>query len=157
MPQVGDFWESYRTDEFVVTIDGVESPSITKVSGLSDGEYDTIEQPDGGNTRIHKISSTKVKFDPVTIERNVDGSPGDERFQAWFKEAFDPAGQTQGGSSVRKNGIIEKRHNGETVLSFAFYGAWIKSSKFNDLEAGSNNLFKQTIVLEIEYMERLPT
>jgi len=40
-------------------------------------------------------------------------------------------------------------------LTFAFYKAWIKSSKFTDLEAGSNNLFKQTIVLEHEGLERV--
>ena len=55
----------------------------------------------------------------------------------------------------RKNGMIEKRHNGEVVLTFAFYDAWVKSSKFTDLEAGSTNLFKQTIVLEHEGLERV--
>ena len=50
---------------------------------------------------------------------------------------------------------IEKRHNGVPVISFAFYGAWIKSSKFTDLEAGSTGLFKQTIVLEHEGLERV--
>ena len=32
--------------------------------------------------------------------------------------------------------MIVKRHNGGDVLTFAFYGAWVKSSKFTDLEAG---------------------
>jgi len=35
MPKVGDFWESYRTDEFVLMVDGTESPGVTKVAGLS--------------------------------------------------------------------------------------------------------------------------
>jgi hypothetical protein len=56
---------------------------------------------------------------------------------------------------VRKNGLIEKRHDGQKVLTFAFYNAWIKSSKFTDLEAGSTTLFKQTIVLEHEGLERV--
>jgi hypothetical protein len=41
------------------------------------------------------------------------------------------------------------------VITFAFYGAWIKSSKFTDLEAGATTLFKQTIVLEHEGLERV--
>ena len=41
------------------------------------------------------------------------------------------------------------------MLKFAFLQAWIKSSKFSDLEAGSNNLMKQTIVLEHEGLERV--
>jgi hypothetical protein len=56
---------------------------------------------------------------------------------------------------VRKNGTIEKRHNGERVLTFLFKNAWIKSSKFTDLEAGSTALLKQTIVLEHEGLERV--
>ena len=155
MPQVGDFWESYRTDEFVLVIDGTVSPGVTKISGISEGKFDTIEQPDAGTSHVYKISSTKVKFDPLTIERYVDGSPEDARFREWFRETFDLNSDQPGGSLVRRNGMIEKRHNGETVLRFAFYNAWIKESNFTDLEAGTNNPMKQTLVLEHEGLERV--
>jgi phage tail-like protein len=155
MPKVGDFWEGYRINEFVLMIDGTESPGVTKVSGLSEGELDTIEQPDGGTDHVYKISSTKIKFEPLTIERYVDGSPEDKRFKDWFQDTFKLSTTTQGGSSVRKNGMIVKKHNGTPVLTFAFYQAWVKSSKFSDLEAGSTAMFKQTIVLEHEGLERV--
>jgi phage tail-like protein len=155
MPKVGDFWESFRTNEFVLMIDGIESPGVTKISGLSEGEIDTIEQPDGGTNHVYKISATKIKFEPLTIERYVDGSPEDKRFKDWFQSTFKLSSATQGGSGVRKNGMIVKRHNGTPVLTFAFYNAWVKSSKFSDLEAGSTNTFKQTIVLEHEGLERV--
>ena len=155
MPKVGDLWEGYRANEFVLVIDGTESPGVTKVSGLSEGELETIEQPDGGSGHVHKIASTKIKFDSLTIERRCDGSEEDKRFRDWFSEAFKLNRRTQAGSSARRNGMIIKRHNGEPVLSFAFYDAWVKSSKFSDLEAGSNNLFMQTIVLEHEGLERV--
>ena len=139
MPQVGDIWEAFRANEFVLVIDGgTESPGVSKVSGLSEGEVETIEQADGGTNHVYKIAAAKMKFDPLTIERYVDGSPEDQRFQDWFREIFDLNSTTQGGSTVRKNGMIEKRHNGGTVLTFAFYDAWVKSSKFTDLEAGSH-------------------
>ena len=76
-------------------------------------------------------------------------------FADWFRSVFSLNSATQGGSGLRRNGMIEKRHNGVPVISFAFYGAWIKSSKFTDLEAGSTGLFKQTIVLEHEGLERV--
>jgi phage tail-like protein len=153
MPQVGDIWESYRANEFVLIIDGTESPGVSKVSGLSEGEVETIEQADGGTNHVYKIAASKVKFDPLTVERYVDGSPEDKRFRDWFRQVFDLSSTTQGGSGLRKNGMIEKRHNGEKVMTFAFYNAWIKSSKFTDLEAGSTALLKQTIVLEHEGLE----
>lgn len=155
MPQVGDLWEAYRADEYVLLIDGKESPGVSKISGLSEGEFDTIEQPDGGSHHVYKIAGTKVKFESLTIERNVDGSPQDALFQEWFKETFSLNKAGIGGSSVRKNGMIIKKHNSEPVITFAFYHAWVKSSKFTDLEAGTNNLFKQTIVLEHEGLERV--
>ncbi len=155
MPKVGDFQESFRANEFVLVIDGTESPGVSKVTGLSEGELDTIEQADGGSEHVYKLSAAKVRFEPLTIERYVDGSNEDKRFRDWFRQTFRLNVPIQGGSNVRKNGMIVKRHLGEDVLRFAFYGAWVKSSKFSDLEAGSTNLFIQTIVLEHEGLERV--
>ncbi|MGH9279368.1 MAG: phage tail protein [Acidimicrobiales bacterium] len=154
MPQA-DIRESYRANEFVLVIDGVPSPGVSKVSGLSEGEIDTIEQADGGTNHVYKIAATKVKFDPLTIERYVDGSQEDGKFRDWFKLTFELGAAKQGGSAIRKSGTVVKYHNGEKVLEFMFRDAWIKSSKFTDLEAGSTTLFKQTIVLEHEGLERV--
>jgi phage tail-like protein len=100
------------------------------------------------------VAATKIKFEPLTIERYVDGSPEDARFKAWFAATFSMATKINGGSGVRKNGMINKYHNGQVVLRFSFHNAWVKSSKFSDLEAGSTNLMKQTIVLEHEGLQR---
>jgi phage tail-like protein len=158
MPQVGDFVESYRANEFVVEIGGQPSPGITKVSGLSEGEIETIEQPDGGSGHVYKIAAAKVKFESLTLERYVDGSGEDDRFRDWFREVFSLRTGVQGGSSVRRSGMVHKYHQGDPnpVITFMFKNAWVKSSKFTDLEAGSTALFKQTIVLEHEGLERVP-
>lgn len=155
MPRVEEFYEGFRANEFVLVIGGTESPGVSKVSGLSEGELDTIEQPDGATGHVYKLAAAKVKFDPLTIERRVDGSAEDARFRDWFRQTFQLNAVRQGGSSIRKNGMVVKRHFGEDVLRFAFYGAWVKSSKFTDLEAGSTNLLLQTIVLEHEGLERV--
>lgn len=148
------FNEAYRTDEFVVEIEGMESPGITKVSGLSEGEVEAIDQPDGGANITHKISSGIVKYDDLTLERNMDGSQADEDFKLWFQEMFKLDG-TGTGSQLRRNGSIVKKQFGQEVLRFAFEGAWIKSSKFTDLDAASSALMKQTIVLAVERMYRV--
>jgi len=154
MPKVGDFYESLRASEFVFWVDGTQSPGVTKISGLSEGEIDTIEQPDGGSNHVYKVAATKIKFEPLTIERYVDGSPEDKRFKDWFDATFKLNTPRNGGSSVRKNGMIQKLHNGQVVLTFSFTNAWVKSSKFTDLEAGATTLMKQTIVLEHEGLQR---
>jgi phage tail-like protein len=147
------FKESYRTHGFAVEIGGTRC-SVTKVTGLSEGTTDTIEQPDAGAAFVRKISSGVVKFDTLVVERNMDGSQFDQFFQDWFKEMFQLNGVSNG-SSVRRNGAIIKLENGQEVLRFAFYEGWVKSSKFSDLEAGSTNLFKQTIEIEHNGLERV--
>jgi phage tail-like protein len=154
MPKVGDFYESFRANEFIFWVDGTQSPGVTKISGLSEGEIDTIEQADGATNHVYKVAATKIKFEPLTVERYVDGSPEDARFRKWFQATFQLNTTKNGGSSVRKNGMIQKLHNGEVVLTFSFTNAWVKSSKFTDLEAGSTGLMKQTIVLEHEGLQR---
>jgi phage tail-like protein len=147
------FQESLRTHGFVIEIEGTRCP-VTKITGLNEGMTDTIEQIDGGSSIARKISSGIVKFDTLPIERNMDQSPFDRFFQEWFKEMFQLNG-VSGGSSRRRNGAIIKLENGQEVLRFVFYEAWVKSSKFADLEAGSTNLFKQTIELEHNGLERV--
>lgn len=147
------FNESMRTHGFAVEIAGTRCP-VTKVTGLNEGMTDTIEQIDGGSNIARKISSGLVKFDTLVIERNMDASEFDGLFQDWFSEMFQLNG-TSGGSSVRRNGAIIKLENGEEVLRFAFYEGWVKSSKFADLEAGTTNLFKQTVEIEHNGLERV--
>ncbi len=154
MPKVASFYESYRANEFIFWVDNVPSPGVTKVSGLSEGEIDTIEQPDGGSDHVYKVAATKIKFESLTIERYVDGSPEDKRFQQWFQQTFQLDNKNNGGSGVRKNGMIQKLHNGQVVMTFSFRDAWVKSSKFTDFEAGSTGLMKQTIVIEHEGLQR---
>ncbi len=148
------FNEAYRTDEFVVEIEGIESPGITKVTGLSEGEVDHIDQPDGGANITHKISAGIVKYSDLTLDRNMDGSQADEDFRVWFQDMFKLDG-TGTGSQLRRNGSIVKKQFQQEVLRFAFEGAWIKSSKFTDLDAASSALMKQTIVLSVERMYRV--
>lgn len=148
------FTEAFRTHEFVVEIDGIESPGITKVSGLTDGEIEAIDQPDGGANITHKISSGIVKYGDLTLERNMDGSATDAAFLAWFQTMFKIDG-TGTGSQLRRNGSVVKKQFGVEVLRFAAEGLWIKSSKFTDLDAASSGLMKQTIVLAVERMYRV--
>ena len=149
-----DFNEAYRTNEFFVVIDNIPSPGITKVTGLSEGDVDHIDQADGGSNITHKISSGIIKFDDLTLERNMDGTKADEDFKDWFQEMFKMDGKGTG-SQLRKNGSVVKLQFGEEVLRFAFEGAWMKSSKFTDLDAATSDLMKQTIVLSVERMYRV--
>jgi phage tail-like protein len=147
--------EPYRANEFVVEVDTIRSPNVTKVTGLSMGETDAIEVREGGTNIVRKISSGVVKFPPLTIERLVDGSKDDDDFRGFFETMF-KLGAGGRGSTVRRNGAVVKFHFGTEVFRIAFYGAWVKSSAFSDLQAGSTDLLKQTVVMEHDGLEFIP-
>jgi phage tail-like protein len=147
------FSEAYRTHGFAVQIEGTTCP-CTKVTGLNEGMTDTIEQAEGGTTIVRKIASGVVKFDTLVIERDMDGSQFDTFFRDWFSEMFQLNG-VSGGSSRRRNGAVIKLENGIEVMRFGFYEGWVKSSKLADLEAGTTNLFKQTVEIEHNGIERV--
>jgi phage tail-like protein len=147
------FAESYRTHGFLVEIEGT-SCQATKVTGLNEGHTDVVEMASGGDAIVRKISSGIVKFDNLSIERDMDGTPEDQFFRDWFAEMFQLTGTSQG-SSVRRNGAVVKLENGNEVIRFGFVEGWIVSSKFADLEAKSTNLFKQTVEIAHNGLHRL--
>jgi phage tail-like protein len=147
------FAESYRTHGFLVEIEGT-SCQATKVTGLNEGHTDVVEMASGGDAIVRKISSGIVKFDNLVIERDMDGTPEDKLFQDWFAEMFQLTGASHG-SSIRRNGAVVKLENGQEVLRFGFVEGFIVSSKFADLEAKSTNLFKQTVEIAHNGLQRL--
>ena len=61
------------------------------------------------------------------------------------------------GSNARRDGAIVKKNFGEEVFRVNFYDAWIKSASFSNLTVGSSELLKQTVVLEHDGLEWVPT
>lgn len=152
---MANFTDPYRANEFVVEIGTEESPTVSKVVGLSLGAMGTNEIIEGGTNIVHKVSDGVVKFESLTLERYVDGSPDDALFKTFFEEMF-KIGLGGQGSNSRRDGAIVKKHLGQEVMRWAFYGGWIKSTSFSDLEAGGTSLLMQTIVLEHDGLEWIP-
>lgn len=146
--------DPYVAGQYFVEIGGVRSPGITKISGLSEGETTVIEVPDGGSSVVRKIPSGIYKFPSLTLERYVEGTADDALFKTWIQDVFD-VDTAEFHVPARRDGAIVKYQNGQEVMRFVFKGAWVKSSTFSDLEAGSANLFKQTIVLEHDGLKRV--
>jgi phage tail-like protein len=148
--------EPYRANEFVVEIGAVESPTVNRVTGLSLGETGTIEVVEPGTNVVRKVSSGQVRFQPLTIERYVDGSPDDQLFREFFEQVFQRGGGGTG-STRRRDGAVVKKHFGQEVFRVAFFEAWVKSVSFSDMAADSGDLLSQTVVLEHNGLQWVPT
>ena len=155
MPQVGDIWESYRANEFVLMIDGTPESRRQQGERASARARSTrSSSPTAAANHVYKIAAAKVKFEPLTIERYVDGSPEDKRFRDWFRQMFNLNSKEQGGSAVRKNGMIEKLHNGEKVHDLLVQERLDQVVEVHRPGSGiDRRLLKQTIVLEHEGLE----
>lgn len=149
---VANFTNPFRANEFRIEIGTAISPTVSQVQGISLGETDTVEVIEGGTNFVHKVSSGVVKFQSLTLMRYVDGSPDDTLFQSFFQEMF-AYGLGGQGSNARRDGSVVKLNFGAEVFRWAFYGAWVKSASFSDLEAGSTSLLMQTVVLEHDGLE----
>ncbi len=147
------FNESYRTHGFAIEVEGTRCP-VTKITGLNEGMTETIEQADGGSAFVRKIAAGVVKFDNLVIERNMDGSEFDQFFHDWFREMFQLNGSS-GGSSVRRNLAVIKLENEAEVMRWLCYEAFVIKSQLADMEAASAGLFKQTIEIAHNGLERV--
>ena len=154
MPEV-TFREPFHSHGFVLEVAG-QRCGVTKVSGLTEGHMDVMEVMDGGSTHVHKASGGVVKFDNLVLERYMDGGPGDKIFADWFSEMFQLNGPSGGSSTRRTISLIKLDPPGQQeTMRFLFHDAWVVNSKFTDLEAGSNNPFKQTVEIAHSGIERI--
>lgn len=141
--------EKWKNNHFVIEIDGIASPGIDEITGVSLGETGTVEVADAGTNIVDKMSSGLVKWPPLVLVRYADGSANDQAWLDWFTKMFDYNDPTAAlGSSSRKNGAIIKIEYAAEVARFAFTGGWIKSMMFGDLSALNEDIAKWTITIE---------
>lgn len=141
--------EKWKNNHFVLEIEGISSPGIDEVTGLSLGESGTVEIVDAGTNVVEKISSCITRYQPLTLLRIADGTTTDREWLQWFKDTFDINNPTANlGSQSRKNGAIIKKEYNVEVARYAFIGAWIKSFNAPDLASGAEEVARYSIVLE---------
>lgn len=145
--------EKWKNSHFVLEIAGIQSPKIDEVQNLSFGEAGTIETVDAGTNTPEKMSTGIVKFEPLTLVKNADGTQSDTDWLDWWKTTFNMTDRAESqGSQERRNGAIIKLEYGVEVARFAFVGAWIKSFKLSDLDSTGEDPAQWTIVLEHDGM-----
>ena len=152
MPKVGDIWESYRANEFVLMIDGTREPGRQQGLGLSArARWTRSSSRTAAATTSTRSPAAKVKFEPLTIERYVDGSPEDKRFRDWFGQTFklEPTdARAARRAQERDDREAAQRRGGAEVRLLRTPGSSPRSSP--TWRPARPHLFKQTIVLEHE-------
>ncbi len=133
---VGARKDPYSGYNFVVEIEGILAAGFTEVSGLSmQTEVDTIKEG-GVNNYEHKLPRG-IKYSDITLKRGLM----DRELWAWYR-------RTVHGNIERKSGTISLRdHSGKTVLSWFFFDAFPIKWEGPALNAASNTVASETLVL----------
>jgi phage tail-like protein len=133
---------------FVIEWDNGKSETFRKMSGIT-METEVIEHKEvtaQGKMIIRKVPGAH-KWGEVTLERRKDSSTA---LQDWHKKVTD--GDIDG---ARCSGTIHMKDSmGSTVSSWNFENAWPSKYSQSDVDAGSNEIALETIVIQHEGMFR---
>ena len=141
---IGGRVDPYRNFNFRVEIDGITVASFSEVSGLS-SETEVIEYRNGDTGEVQLLPG-QTHFGPVTLSRGVTNNM---ELWNWRQDIVD-------GKLDRKNLsiiLLDTKHT--EVARWNLMNAWPSKISLGDLNAGSNEVLLESLVLVHEGMVRV--
>jgi phage tail-like protein len=136
------------TFSFILEVDNVEMASFRKCSGV-ESETETIEYKEAtkdGKMIIRKVPGA-MKWSDITFERRIDNS----------KALWEWRQQVEEGSvdDARRNGSIVIKDSTQTeVARWNFQAGWPSKWTGAELDAGSNEIATEKLVITHEGLQR---
>lgn len=128
---LADSFDSSPAYAFKVTIDGIEIPKVTEVSGLKN-EVDKIElkQQLADGKYVARQLIGRAKTGEFTVTRGLTDS---KTISDWLKVVM--KGDVAG---ARKNASVELLdYEGGTLKKYEFRNCWVRVVEINSLKAGA--------------------
>lgn len=128
---LADSFDSSPAYAFKVTIDGIEIPKVTEVSGLKN-EVDKIElkQQLADGKYVARQLIGRAKTGEFTVTRGLTES---KTISDWLKVVM--KGDVAG---ARKTASVELLdYEGSTLKKYEFRNCWVRSVEINSLKAGA--------------------
>lgn len=128
---LADSFDSSPAYAFKVTIDGIEIPKVTEVSGLKN-EVDKIElkQQLADGKYVARQLIGRAKTGEFTVTRGLTES---KTISDWLKVVM--KGDVAG---ARKNASVELLdYEGSTLKKYEFRNCWVRVVEINSLKAGA--------------------
>ncbi len=148
-------FDPYKNFKFRVKWDGRYVAGVSKISALR-RTTEVVEHREGGDPSLIRKSPGQTKFAPITLERGITHDP---EFEKWANKVWNFGSGLGGEVSLkdfRKDLIIEIYNEaGQLVLAYKLYRCWVSEYQaLPDLDASTNNVAIEKIVLENEGWER---
>ncbi len=139
--------DPYRGYKFEVEMGGFARLGFSKISGLKQ-TTEAIEYREGGDNESPRKIPGQTTYDDLTIER---GMSNDDDFVNWVDEVFtadNVEGEQGDEESFRKDlTIYLKNKAGTRVKKWKVERAWPKERSYGDLDANSNDILLETLIL----------
>jgi phage tail-like protein len=142
-----DHDQEYLGSLFALEVEGVEIGRFTGVSGLGyEAEVVTFQDTLGTGDIITRKRPGRITYQDITLTR---GLSADNALVDWYQSVLD-------GAVDRKNGsIVMFDPAGDENGRWNFEAAWISSWSASDLDAGSDEIVIEEVVITHEYLERV--
>ncbi|MGW6132004.1 phage tail protein [Cellulomonas sp. NPDC055163] len=126
-----DTFDSSSANGFIVTIDGIQIPKVTEVSGLKN-EVDKIElkqQTSDGKYVVRQLIG-RPKPGEFTVTRGLTES---KTVTDWLKKVME--GDVKGSRKTASVALLD--YQGATIKTYNFVNCWVRSVEINSLKAGA--------------------
>jgi phage tail-like protein len=126
-----DTFDSSAANGFIVTIDGIQIPKVTEVSGLKN-EVDKIElkqQTSDGKYVVRQLIG-RPKPGEFTVTRGLTES---KTVTDWLKKVME--GDVTGSRKTASVALLD--YQGSTIKTYNFVNCWVRSVEINSLKAGA--------------------
>lgn len=136
------------TFKFTLEVGGVEIGSFRKASGVT-SESEKIEYKEvtkDGKVVFRQVPGLR-KYEDITLERRLDGS---SNLWDWRKKVED--GDIDG--ARRDGSIVVKDSQNKEVARWNFVAGWPCKWTGAELDAGSNEIATESVVIAHEGLER---
>lgn len=128
---LADPLDSSSANGFTVTIDGIQIPKVTEVSGLK-MEVDKIEmkqQTDAGKYVVRQLIG-RPKAGEITVTRGLTDS---KTITDWLKTVA--MGDVAGSRKTAAVALLD--YQGAPIKTYNFTNCWVRSIEVNALKAGA--------------------
>ena len=126
-----DKLDSSSANSFSVSIDGIEIPKVTEVSGLK-REVDKIElkqQTNDGKYVVRQLIG-RAKPGEFTVTRGITDS---KTVSDWLKTVMQ--GDVSGARKTASVQLLD--YEGKTLVTYNFTNCWVRSVEIGSLKAGA--------------------
>ena len=128
---LADSLDSSAANAFTVTIDGIQVPKVTEVSGLK-SEVDKIElkqQTSDGKYVVRQLIG-RAKAGEFTVTRGLTDS---KTITDWLKTVAE--GDVAGSRKTAAVALLD--YAGAPIKTYNFTNCWVRSVEVNSLKAGA--------------------